>query len=154
MPVDCGGRKRRVRALVDGYGSCLLVRAVILDRPGPRIDSELSRIEAAATSALVPTLGISRRCVACPREVHVAGHELVDIVCSGITAYVQLPFRDPVWDASTHLRLSQVEAALIAALARLLVCIVADAWLRCLVQFVVLLEQGAVLDDCVIAVRL
>ena len=153
MPVDCSGRKRRVRALVDGYGSCLLVRAVILDRPGPRIDSELSRIEAAATSALVPALVISRRCVACPREVHVAGHELVDIVCSGI-AYVQLPLRDPVWDASTHLRLSQVDAALIAALARLLVCIVADAWLRCLVQLLVLLEQGAVLDDCVVAVRL
>ena len=110
MPVDCSGRKRRVRALVDGYGSCLLVRAVILDRPGPRIDSELSRIEAAATSALVPTLVISRRCVACPREVHVAGHELVDIVCSGI-ANVQLPLRDPVWDASAHLRLSEVEAA-------------------------------------------
>ena len=109
MPVDCGGRKRRVRALVDGYGSCLLVRAVILDRPGPRIDSELSRIEAAATSALVPTLVISRRCVACPREVHVAGHELVDIVCSGI-AYVQLPLRDPVGETSAHLRLSQVEA--------------------------------------------
>ena len=153
MPVGCSGRKRCVRALVDGYGSCLLVRAVILDRPGPRIDSELSRIEAAATSALVPTLVISRRCVACPREVHVAGHELVDIVCSGI-AYVQLPLRDPVWDASAHLRLSQVEAALIAALARLLVCIVADAWLRCLVQLLVLLEQGAVLDDCVVAVRL
>ena len=111
MPVDCSGRKRRVRALVDGYGSCLLVRAVILDRPGPRIDSELSRIEAAATSALVPTLVISRRCVACPREVHVAGHELVDIVCSGITTYVQLPLRDPVWDASAHLWLSQVDAA-------------------------------------------
>ena len=153
MPVDCSGRKRRGRALVDGYGSCLLVRAVILDRPGPRIDSELSRIEAAATSALVPTLVISRRCVACPREVHVAGHELVDIVRGGI-AYVQLPFRDPVWDASTHLRLSQVEAAGIVALARLLVCIVADAWLRCLVQLLVLREQRAVLDDCVVAVRL
>ena len=110
MPVDCGGRKRRVGALVDGYGSCLLVRAVILDRPGPRIDSELSRVEAAATSALVPALVISRRCVACPRDVHVAGHELVDNVCRGI-AYVQLPFRDPVRNASIYLRLGKVEAA-------------------------------------------
>ena len=125
MPVSCSDCKRRVRALVDGCGSCLLVRAVVLDRPGPRIDSELSRIEAAATSALVPALVIGRRCVACPREVHVSGHELVDNVCSGI-AYVQLPFGDTVWDASTHLRLSQVEAAWQAALARLLVCIVTD----------------------------
>ena len=107
MTMGCSGRKRHVRALINGYRPCLLVRAVILDRLFPRIDIELLFV-ASATSTLVPTLDISRRCVARPRDFHVTRNKLVYSFGSGIVS-VELLFNDSFWDAPTSFRMIWIE---------------------------------------------